>query len=318
MARVVLNFCGVKSKGGITVLNNFLENNSNLDLFIIYDNPVLHDLVAKYRNELIQVPRYLHPFLNFFMNKSTKEKINNYENIIHFGNLAFKTKIKTFTFIQNILPLVAPTNSFRNLFLRIFYNYSFKISDEIIVQQAHVAKLIPNSSKVNIIGKINYSEITQSNKTDFIVIFENIKNKNPKFTLDLIIELSKLDYKINVIDSDNYLQKQKNIKFTSENITLFKDIDYSQLQNLFKQNQTYIHSSEYETVGLPIYEALNNGLNVVMPDREYFQLDVHNVFKYKSNNLASAVTACKISATKPHSKSVNVPIYYEDWNLNFQ
>ena len=38
MTRVVLNVCGIKSKGGITVLNNFLKNNSNLDLYIIYDN----------------------------------------------------------------------------------------------------------------------------------------------------------------------------------------------------------------------------------------------------------------------------------------
>ena len=318
MARVVLNICGVKSKGGLTVLNNFLNNNSNLDLFIIYDNPVLESLVTKYENEFIRVPRYFHPFLNFFINKTTKQKINNYENIIHFGNLAFKTKLKTFTFIQNILPLVAPTNSIRNLFLRIFYSYSFKISDEIIVQQEHVAKLIPNSSEVNIIGKINNYDIEQSNKGDFIIIFENIKNKNPKFTLDLIIELSKLDHIINVIDSENYLQKLNNINLSSKNINLYNDISYSQLQNLFRQNNTYIHSSEYETVGLPIYEALSNGLNVVLPDREYFQLNVQNVFKYKLNNLESAVTACKNSATKQHSKILNVPIYHEDWNLNFQ
>ena len=95
MARVVLNICGVKSKGGLTVLNNFLKNNSNLDLFIIYDNPVLESLVTKYENQFIRVPRCFHPFLNFFINKTTKQKINNCENIIHFGNLAFKTKLKT-------------------------------------------------------------------------------------------------------------------------------------------------------------------------------------------------------------------------------
>ena len=53
MARVVLNICGVKSKGGVTVFNNYLENNSNLDLFIIYDNPVLESLVTKYENCLL-------------------------------------------------------------------------------------------------------------------------------------------------------------------------------------------------------------------------------------------------------------------------
>ena len=114
------------------------------------------------------------------------------------------------------------------------------------------------------------------------------------------------------------MQKLNNINLSSKNINLYNDISYSQLENLFRQNNTYIHSSEYETVGLPIYEALSNGLNVVMPDREYFQLNTQNVFKYKLNNLDSAVTACKNSTTKQQSKILNVPIYHEDWNLNFQ
>ena len=112
------------------------------------------------------------------------------------------------------------------------------------------------------------------------------------------------------------IHQRKNI--ARNNINLHKDISYSQWQSLFRENKTYIHSSEYETVGLTIYEALNNGLNVVVPEREYFQLNVENVFKYKLNNLESAVTACKNSTTKQHSKILNVPIYHEDWNLNFQ
>ena len=114
MTRVVLNVCGIKSKGGITVLNNFLKNNSNLDLYIIYDNLDLENHVSRYKNQFIRVPRFCHPFLNFFINKNLKETINSYENIIHFGNLAFKTKIYSYTFIQNILPLVEPTSSLRN------------------------------------------------------------------------------------------------------------------------------------------------------------------------------------------------------------
>ena len=57
MTRVVLNVCGIKSKGGITVLNNFLKNNSNLDLYIIYDNLDLENHVSRYKNQFIRVPR---------------------------------------------------------------------------------------------------------------------------------------------------------------------------------------------------------------------------------------------------------------------
>ena len=73
MTRVVLNVCGIKSKGGITVLNNFLKNNSNLDIFIIYDNLDLENYVSRYKNQFIRLPRFCHPFLNFFMNKNLKE-----------------------------------------------------------------------------------------------------------------------------------------------------------------------------------------------------------------------------------------------------
>ena len=38
MTKVVINLCGVKSKGGITVVNNYLEQNNTKNLYVIYDN----------------------------------------------------------------------------------------------------------------------------------------------------------------------------------------------------------------------------------------------------------------------------------------
>ena len=317
MTRVVLNVCGIKSKGGITVLNNFLKNNSNLDLYIIYDNLDLENHVSRYKNQFIRVPRFCHPFLNFFINKNLKETINSYENIIHFGNLAFKTKIYSYTFIQNILPLVEPTSSLRNFLLRIFYSYSFRISDEIIVQQEHVAKRIPKNVKVKIIGSVNFSNISKSKNSSFVIIYENIKNKNPNFTFELINELSKLDYKINVIDPEDDFSNLYNKNLLNEKLNVFNNLNHSELLNTFKESLTYIHTSKHETVGLPIYEALANGLNVVVPNQEYFKFDTDNIYKYKLNDLNSAVEACKNSLIND-SETASVPIYYEDWNLNFQ
>ena len=55
--------------------NNFLKNNSNLDLYIIYDNLDLENHVSRYKNQFIRVPRFCHPFLNFFINKNLKENL---------------------------------------------------------------------------------------------------------------------------------------------------------------------------------------------------------------------------------------------------
>ena len=38
MTKVVINLCGVKSKGGVTVVNNYLKQNNTKNLYVIYDN----------------------------------------------------------------------------------------------------------------------------------------------------------------------------------------------------------------------------------------------------------------------------------------
>ena len=49
--------------------------------------------------------RFLHPFLCLITNKNQRKLIESSDAIVHFGNFGFKTKIKSFVLIQNILPL---------------------------------------------------------------------------------------------------------------------------------------------------------------------------------------------------------------------
>ena len=144
MTNVVINICGVKSKGGITVVNNYLAQNKTKNLYVLYDNLDIKKYIENLDSQYIKIKRIYHPFLNLFLDNAIKEKINRYDYIIHFGNFGFKTSIKSYTLIQNILPLVKPISSFRNFVLNLLYRYAFKISDQIIVQQEHVADLIPN------------------------------------------------------------------------------------------------------------------------------------------------------------------------------
>jgi len=94
--RVVLNLCGIKSKGGINIAKDFIKNNDNLSLFIIFDNEEFYEFIQKYEKKFINIPRYLHPFLSLFIGKETRKKINEHDLIIHFGNFGFKSKIKLF------------------------------------------------------------------------------------------------------------------------------------------------------------------------------------------------------------------------------
>ena len=67
MKRVVLNLCGIKSKGGINVAKNFIESNNHLSLFIIFDNEEFDEIIGKSEKKFINIPRYLHPFLGLFI-----------------------------------------------------------------------------------------------------------------------------------------------------------------------------------------------------------------------------------------------------------
>ena len=114
MTNVVINLCGVRSKGGITVVNNYLAQNSTKNLYVLYDNLEFKKYIENLDSQYIVTKRIYHPFLNLLLDNKIKEKIEKCDYIIHFGNFGFKTSIKSYTLIQNILPLVKPFSSFRN------------------------------------------------------------------------------------------------------------------------------------------------------------------------------------------------------------
>ena len=310
MKKIVINLCGVKSKGGITVINNYISQNKSNTLYVLYDNSDLDKYIKNFDSKFIDTKRIYHLFLNFFLDKQTLEKINSYDYIIHFGNFGFKTTIKSYTLIQNILPLVKPLSSLRNFALNLAYKYTFKITDEIIVQQKHVADTIPNQYKTKIIGSFEIKKIKQSENIGFVTIYEEIKNKNPKFQKELLREIaSKFDEKITVINLST------NNEIYENNFNVLEDLDRNELMQVFKSHSTYIHTSEFETVGLPIYEALELGLKVVVPNLDYINLENENIFKYEFGNYSSAINAIDESIKNLEKVYCDVPIYYENWNL---
>ena len=315
MEKIVLNACGIKSKGGITVLKNLIDTTDNVDFFLLYDNQELDIHVNEIEKLLVTYPRFTHPLLNTLIKKETLKKINSFDKIIHLGNFGFKTKTYSYTFIQNILPLVNPYSSFRNFILRLLYFYSFKISDEIIVQKQHVSDLIPKSLRKKIIGNTFNKSIEQSKNEGFVVIFEDVKNKNPNFLINLILELTNQNFNVDVICSTKKSPKLLNSIRNNRNVNFFENIQNEEVLRIFKKNRCYIHTSKYETVGLPIYEALESGLKVVVPDENYIPLENNNIFKFNLGNLNSAVEACLKATTAPLSDKIEVPVYSENWNL---
>ena len=68
-------------------------------------------------------------------------------------------------------------------------------------------------------------------------------------------------------------------------------------------------------MGLPIYEALESGMKVIVPNEEYINIDNDNIFKYVLGDVDSLIKTCNLALVSKFLFEANVPIYYEDWNL---
>ena len=311
--KLVLNACGVKSLGGVKLFVEAFELlvEADTEITVLYSE---NEFYSELKNQSLENQyvtfikltnkRFLHPFLKLITNKSQRKIIESSDAIVHFGNFGFKTKIKSFVLIQNILPFVL--KDLKNMILRIFISRSIKSSNYVIVQLRHVSELIGQEyeNKIIEIGEIEEVTINAKNKSNNVVFFgSKVSNKNYNFMVSVLKSISTSN-NITVINPP-------------KNITEFNCV-YTETQDqtlsVMSENEIYFHASEHETVGLPLYEAQNLGLKLIIPDRpyaKYFMSD--NVFVYKYNDIESALEKFEIANNLKFKKS-SALLYNENWS----
>ena len=311
--KLVLNACGVRSLGGVKLFVEAFELivESRTEIIVLYSEDEFFTEL-KYQSDdnkkikfiKITNKRYVHPYLHLILNKNLKNIINESDAIIHFGNFGFKTNIKSFVLIQNILPFVK--TDLKNLILNYYISKTMKSSDYIIVQLSHVSKFFNQKYKKKILEIGNIEEhIVEANKNTSKLVFfgSKIPNKNFQFMVDV---LKKYDDEINV----TIINPPKNIPdfncvYTETN---------NQALKVLSENNIYFHASDYETVGLPLYEAQNLGLNLVIPQKPYTTyFKSESVFIYEHKNLKSALLKIK-EANNLKIKNSKALIYNENWS----
>ena len=311
--KLVLNACGVKSLGGVKLFVEAFELlvESGAEVIVLYSEEEFYNELKNQslENELITFikltdKRYLHPFLVLITNTKQRKLIESYDAVIHFGNFGFKTKNKSLVLLQNVLPFVQ--QNLKNVLLKYFINRSIKFSEYVIVQLKHMNEIIEKKyrDKIIEIGEIEEVIVDASNKSGKIVFFgSDIPNKNYDFMVKALQTISQ-NSTITVINPP------KNIKEFNCVYTETQD----QTLSVISENEIYLHASEHETVGLPIYEAQNLGLKIIIPKRpysDYFKYE--NVFFYEYKNIDSALQ--KIEEAKnlklKHSKAL---LYNENWS----
>jgi len=310
--KIVLNVCGVKSLGGLKLFLesfDFLAESGNKLIVLYSELPFYKDLQNQFiDSELVKFiyikqRRFTHPYLNFFISKDTKNIINSSDAIIHYGNFGFKTKIKSFVLIQNVLPLVK--NDLRNRLLRYFIIRSSKFSEHILVQLEHLKNYLPIEEKNKIIGigEIIQKSVPLSNTNGGIVCFASeVPNKNFQFILKTLRNISK-NHMVTIINPIDNIDEFRCVA-TSNNEETMK---------ILSENEIYFHASDFETVGLPLYEAQELGLKVVAPTSPYTQyFDKDSTFLYEKNNVEDAVEKINL-AIKSEAKNIKALNYSENW-----
>lgn len=302
---IVLNVCGVKSLGGLKVIATAIDDikKSDYKIILLHNNNLTQPMNIESEIQKIEtnLSRYCHPYLNIFMSRKHMNTINSSAAIIHFGNFGFKTKNKSYTFIQNLLPL--EVNNLKNIILKYFINRSLKQSNHIIYQLDHVADKIKVKFKDKLIkiGIIDKSTKKVNPEAGIIGIQSQILNKNSEFIEKVFQKMM------------DELPDLKITKFISEETKPKNGENSTSLLESFYTHNIYFHASFFETVGLPLYEASSAGLFIVAPDTQYMNyFDNSNSMKYKTGDLESATTSLK-KVLNAKKKSLQALSYRENW-----
>lgn len=311
--KLVLNACGLKSLGGIKLFVDafdfFIKSGS--EIIVLYSENEFYEKLKKQsmENQLISFikitnKRFLHPFLNIIANSSQKKVIQECDAIIHFGNFGFRTKNKSFVLIQNILPFVK--KDLKNKLLKLFILRSIKSSNFVLIQLNHIKQLIGQryANKIIEIGEIFEKKINLHNNEGKVVFLgSNISNKNFDFMVK-VLKLISLQNKITVINPPRIIK---------EFLCIYTE-NHSQTLKVMSENDIYFHASDYETVGLPLYEAQSLGLKIVAPTKPYMQyFSGENVFLYEPKNTQSALKSIEM-ATNKKIRTSQALIYIENWS----
>ena len=125
--------------------------------------------------------------------------------------------------------------------------------------------------------------------------------------------------KIGEKDLENLPNKKKitviNPTTRMESFNVVRTETHFETLELISENEIYFHASEYETVGLPLYEAQNLGLKVVAPLCSYTQyFSPESIFLYEMNNLKDALKKIE-DAKSSDIESIDTLNYSENWKI---
>ncbi len=222
---------------------------------------------------------FLRPFIDLFINAYAL--LNRSYYIINLSNYGLTFTSRSILYYHN--PILLDPNELKgfgkgrsNFLVRIALNQSLKKAALIIVQTNHIRKLMLNyldfhkikiKAEIQVVKPIHLissdlheDEITnESNEFRLIYPAKNFPHKNINLAVSAVKKLPK-NVKLNLTTDE---------KKTDEKINFLGKISYPQLIDFFKNSHALLFTSERETLGLPMLEALEFGKPAVLPNLPY-------------------------------------------------
>ncbi|MES2803316.1 MAG: glycosyltransferase [Bdellovibrionota bacterium] len=231
-------------------------------------------------------------------------------SVLFFGNLPpiKRTGLKSFLYLQNCyltgeIPL--PNDSFKQTLrltvekwiLRTFANNV----DEIWVQTAWMKQICEKifskqTTKIHLILPKFPNVQVKAKKYKFITISSFSTHKRLSFFTDALKLLDKdLNQSINVVIILDVAIAGAlvPINFENINLTVKYKISREELATLLLESETFVATSLYESLYLPLYEAAHYKLNLIAPDAGYTIQTNLEISKYPQYSLNTLVALMK-------------------------
>jgi glycosyltransferase involved in cell wall biosynthesis len=291
---------GFKAGGPIKSLKSLIDRNEfkKNKIFIItsdrdqkskaYKNIKLNQILIKKKFEIIYLSKYIQNIFSFYkLIKQFNPSIIILNSFFDFNfsikinllnNLFFKKKVIIFSRGELLKDAINIKKIKKNVFIFLAQKFNFYNKVKFFTSSMHEKKNIKFLFKINKvkffpiplnkIKSINLHKLNY-NRKNFKILFVSriLKNKNLLFCLKILKNI-KFNYVFNVagpIEDSKYWNKcLVYAKENKINLKYLGSLTNEKIPQLMKNSNCFLFPSEFESFGHVIYEALCNGLPVVI------------------------------------------------------
>lgn len=321
-SKIILEASNIYSGGGLVLLKLLLNELNTLkvsaDIYIGY-NHVIKDIESENYSNLNIIKtntketmfRYLKKRKDVVFLCNLPPFVKNKDSFLVFYNELFFKK-------KNILS----KSGFKFTVFSLWFKLFNKNVDNVLVQSKHIEQLIESKTSCKNVKTIPiYKKFTKSINTeklyDFCYISSAAPHKNHSALFDALEMLLKQGTKTNIVvtipeHQDNLLERinQINTQFPNT-ITNVGYIDNSEIEDVYSKSRALVFPSTAEAFGMPLIEAHDLGLKVLVSNLPYAYDVFEEVSTFdptKTESIANAMRSFlngELENTKQISKVVN-------------